>query len=82
MGKATGAKRDSGKGLDQVKIPTDGFAGYNSHWRIEGYDVYLTSAWEGTHTSRTAEIKKDGVTVETVRLLSDARAWIRKQVGK
>lgn len=75
------AERDTGKGLDQVKVPTSQWAGY-THWRIEGYDVYVSSAWEGTHTSRTARIDKDGETVESLRLLSDARAWIRQQVGK
>lgn len=74
------AKRDSGKGLDQVRLGSTP-QGYG-HWRIEGYDVYLSSAWEGTHTSRSADIEKDGESVQSVRLLSDARAWIREQVGK
>jgi hypothetical protein len=67
--------RDLGKGLNQEKIASD-------HWRIEGYDVYVWACWEGTHTSRGANIYKDGELVERVRLLSAARAWIRGQVGK
>ena len=68
-------KRDSGKGLRQLRNTP-------SHWTIEGYDVYIGHAWEGTHTSRWANIEKDSVHLDQVRTLSDARAWIREQVGK
>jgi hypothetical protein len=70
------AKRDLGKGLGQQKI-TPG------HWVIEGYDVYPWSCWEGTHTSRGAEIRKNGETVVSdAGGISEARQWIRKQISQ
>lgn len=36
---------------------------------------------KGLHTSRWADIEKDSVHLERLRTLSDARAWIRKQMG-
>ena len=69
------AKRDLGKGLDQTKIA-------DNHWSIEGYDVYPFANWEGTHTSRGANIERGGEWITQVGNLSEARAWIRKQVGK
>jgi hypothetical protein len=69
------AKRDTGKGLDQAKV-ADG------HWRIEGYDVYPFAHFEGTHTSRGADIERDGSPVTRVGGISEARGWIREQVGK
>lgn len=76
----TTASRDNGKGLDKKRVGTTP-QGY-SHYQVEGYDVIVGSAWEGDHTSRWADIEKDGETVEQVRLLSDAYAWIREQTGK
>lgn len=72
------SKRDLGKGLDQVKVATVPV----DHWVIEGYDVYPFACWEGTHTSRGANIERDGTHVIQVGSLSEARGWIRKQVGK
>lgn len=79
MGSKTTAKRDLGKGLDQVKVSHDGDY---THWRIEGYDVHVTVCWEGTHTSRLAVIKKDGQEVTRESGISAACVWIREQVGK
>jgi hypothetical protein len=70
-------KRDLGKDLDQVKVED-----VVEHWKIEGYDVYPVASWEGTHTSRGANIEHDGAHVIQVRNLSAARGWIRQQVGK
>jgi hypothetical protein len=50
-------KRDLGKGLDQAKVED-----VVEHWKIEGYDVYPWSSWEGTHTSRGVNIT--GVSVQ------------------
>jgi hypothetical protein len=73
--------RDLGKGLEQEKVADDSkFQGWDSHWKIEGYDVYTFAHWEGTHTSRGAVIKKDGQPVERVGSLSEARQWIRQQI--
>lgn len=72
---ASTAKRDLGKGLDQAKVA-------GNHWRIEGYDVYPFACWEGTHTSRGANIERDGQHITQVGNLSEARGWIRKQAGK
>jgi hypothetical protein len=47
----TTTKRDLGKGLDQRKVED-----VVEHWKIEGYDVYPWSCWEGTHTSRGVNI--------------------------
>jgi hypothetical protein len=69
------ATRDLGKGLDQVKVSGD-------HWKIEGYDVYPFANWEGTHTSRGANIERDGTHIIQVGSLSEARGWIREQTGK
>ncbi len=71
------AKRDLGKGLDQVKVDDA-----VEHWKIEGYDVYPFAHWEGTHTSRGAGIERDGQFVTQVGSLSEARGWIREQAGK
>ncbi len=68
-------KRDLGRGLSQAKVADD-------HWRIEGYDVYTFAHWEGTHTSRGADIERDGTPITRVGGISEARGWIRKQVGK
>ncbi len=38
--------------------------------------------WEGTHTSRGADIERDGTWITRVGGISGARGWIRKQVGK
>jgi len=67
-------KQDRGKGLDQRKIAP-------GHWRIEGYDVYPWSCWEGTHTSTGAPVKKDGATVFDARNITEARRWIRQQIS-
>lgn len=72
---AAKAKRDLGRDLNQVKV-TD------THWRIEGYDIYIFAHWEGTHTSRGANIERDGTWITQVGGISEARGWIRKQVGK
>lgn len=48
-------KRDLGKDLNQEKVGP-------GHWKIEGYDVYPWSCWEGTHTSRGVNIH--GATVQ------------------
>jgi len=74
------AKRDLGKGLTQQKIAEQG----PEHWVIEGYDVYPWSCWEGTHTSRGAHIEKNGEPVEVspVGSISEARQWIREQIGR
>jgi hypothetical protein len=78
----TGGTRDLGKGLNQVKVDDDSkFQGWDAHWKIEGYDVYVGSAWEGTHTSRWAVIKKNGQPIERVGNISEARQWIRHQVA-
>jgi hypothetical protein len=71
------AKRDLGKGLDQVKVDD-----VVEHWKIEGYDVYPFASWEGTHTSRGANIVRNGQHIIQVRNLSAARGWIRQQAGK
>jgi hypothetical protein len=70
-------KRDLGKDLDQVKVDD-----VVEHWKIEGYDVYPFASWEGTHTSRGANIERDGIDIIQVRNLSEARSWIRQQAGK
>ena len=70
-------KRDLGKGLDQVKVED-----VVEHWKIEGYDVYPFANWEGTHTSRGANIERDGQHIIQVGNLSEARGWIREQTGK
>ena len=67
------AKRDLGRDLNQAKLGPD-------HWRIEGYDVYPFAHWEGTHTSRGANIERDGQHITQVGNLSEARGWIRTQV--
>jgi hypothetical protein len=74
---SSNAKRDLGKGLDQVKVDD-----VVAHWKIEGYDVYPFASWEGTHTSRGANIERGGRHVTQVASLSAARGWIRQQVGK
>jgi hypothetical protein len=71
---ATSPKRDTGKGLDQVKVDD-----VVEHWKIEGYDVYPYASWEGTHTSRGANIVRDGEHITRACNLSEARAWIREQ---
>jgi len=71
------AKRDLGKDLDQVKVDD-----VVEHWKIEGYDVYPFACWEGTHTSRGANIERDGTHITQVASLSAARGWIRQQAGK
>lgn len=68
-------KRDLGKGLDQTKVA-------DNHWRIEGYDVYPFANWEGTHTSRGADIERDGQFITRVGGISEARGWIREQVAR
>jgi hypothetical protein len=74
---ATKPKRDLGNDLNQVKVPDA-----VEHWVIEGYDVYPYAHWEGTHTSRGANIERDGTHITHVRNLSEARGWIRQQAGK
>jgi hypothetical protein len=54
----------------------------DSQWCIEGYDVYTFAHWESTHTSRGADIERDGTLVTRIAGTSEARGWIRKQVGK
>jgi hypothetical protein len=44
--------------------------------------VYPFAHWEGTHTSRGANIERDGQHIAQVGSLSEARGWIRRQVGK
>lgn len=70
-------KRDLGKGLNQVKVDD-----VVEHWRIEGYDVYPFANWEGTHTSRGANIYRDGEFVSQEANLNAARQWIRQQVSR
>lgn len=41
-----------------------------------------TVHWESTHTSRGADIERDGTLVTRIAGSSEARGWIRKQVGK
>jgi hypothetical protein len=67
--------RDLGKGLDQSKVED-----VVEHWKIEGYDVYPFASWEGTHTSRGANIERDGTHIIQVGSLSLARQWIRQQI--
>jgi hypothetical protein len=71
------SKRDLGKGLDQHKVED-----VVEHWKIEGYDVYPFANWEGTHTSRGANIELDGTHIIQVGSLSAARQWIREQIGQ
>jgi hypothetical protein len=68
-------KRDLGTGLNQAKVA-------DNHWRIEGYDACTFACWEGTHTSRGANIERDGTWITQAGGISEARGWIRKQVGK
>jgi hypothetical protein len=74
---SSNARRDLGKDLDQVKVDD-----VVEHWKIEGYDVYPFASWEGTHTSRGANIERDGTHIIQVANLSAARRWIRQQAGK
>jgi hypothetical protein len=75
MNGETASKRDLGSDLSQGKVGPD-------HWVIEGYDVYPFAHWEGTHTSRGANIECDGEHVTQVGSLSEARGWIREQISK
>ena len=70
-------KRDLGRDLDQAKVDD-----VVEHWKIEGYDVYPFAHWEGTRTSRGANIERGGQHVGQVASLSAARGWIRQQTGK
>jgi hypothetical protein len=70
-------KRDMGGDLDQAKADD-----VVERWKIEGYDVYPFASWEDTHTSRGANIVRDGQHVTQVANLSAARGWIRQQAGK
>lgn len=70
------SRRDLGKDLDQIKVED-----VVEHWKIEGYDVYPYASWEGTHTSRGANIVRDGQHIIRVGSLSEARQWIREQIA-